>query len=249
MYKVLLVDDEKEIRYGLKNYFPWSHLGFEIVHDCEDGKKALEYIADNPIDVLLTDIRMPVIDGLGLAKQIYQKHNQIHTVILSGYRDFQYAKEAMKFGVVDYIVKPGKYEEMQEVFSHLKKKLDTCLTIHSAKATGNYSDNIIDTIKKYVENNYADISLGDLANLCKMSPNYLSTFFKEKTGTNFSSYLTEIRMKKALQMLNDFDYKTYEISNFVGYSNPKNFTRTFKKYYGITPREYRQTSNHQAEIR
>ncbi len=196
MYNILLVDDEKEIRYGLKNYFPWNHLGFEMVHDCENGEKALEYLSQNPIDVVLTDIRMPVIDGLELAKQIYQQHQPVYTVILSGYRDFQYAKEALKFGVVDYIVKPGKYEEIHEVFSTLKKKLDSTLTVQSMK--GNYTDNIIHTIKKYVEEHYASISLDDLASLCKMSPNYLSTFFKEKTGTNFSTYLTEIRMKKSI---------------------------------------------------
>ncbi|WP_066191524.1 MULTISPECIES: response regulator transcription factor [Gracilibacillus] len=238
MYKMVIVDDEKEIRYGLKNYFPWGQLGFEVVHHCENGKLALAFIEENEVDVVLTDIRMPVMDGLELAQQLHNKHTRIHTIILSGYKDFEYAKEAIRFGVKDYIIKPGKFEEMQEVFTRLKKELDTSL--FSNKGERNYVDNIIQTIKNYAEEHYADISLDDLAVLCKMSPNYVSTFFKEKTGINFSTYLTELRMIKAKEMLDDFHYKTYEISELVGYSSPKNFTRTFKKYYGITPREYRK---------
>ncbi|GAB2559998.1 response regulator transcription factor [Gracilibacillus alcaliphilus] len=238
MYKILLVDDEKEIRYGLKNYFPWGQLGFEVVHHCENGELALDYLKKHDVNVVLTDIRMPVVDGLQLAKQLDTKYAHIHTIILSGYKDFQYAKEAIKYGVKDYIIKPGKYEEMHEVFSQLKKELDT--SSFSNKGDNSYTDNIIQTIKNYAEENYADISLDDLAELCKMSPNYISTFFKEKTGTNFSTYITDLRMRKAMEMLDDFHYKTYEISSLVGYNNPKNFTRMFKKYYGMTPRDYRK---------
>ncbi|SES09802.1 Helix-turn-helix domain-containing protein [Gracilibacillus ureilyticus] len=208
------------------------------MHDCENGKKALEYLNQHQVDVLLTDIKMPVMDGINLSKEINLQKKPIQIVFLSGYKDFYYAKEALRYGVVDYIVKPGKYEEIHEVFSNLKKNLDTNVST-APPETVTYTENIIYTIKEFTKKNYANISLDDLAELCKMSPNYISTFFKEKTGTNFSAYLTEIRMRKAAEMLGDFHYKTYEISNLVGYTNPKNFTRMFKKYYGVTPREYR----------
>ncbi|MGP4042479.1 response regulator transcription factor [Gracilibacillus sp. D59] len=240
MYKILLVDDEIEIRSGLKNYFPWNNLGFEVIHDCENGRKALAYLDENQVDVILTDIRMPVMDGIKLAKKVFHDKKQTKVILLSGYKEFHYAKEAMKYGVVDYIVKPGKYDEIQEVFTNLKQQLDTDISTKYSKAYPNYTDNIIETIKAFTIKNYADISLEDLAALCKMSPNYISTFFKVNTGKNFSTYVTEIRMKKAAEMLADFHYKTYEISSLVGYTNPKNFTRVFKKFYGVTPREYRK---------
>ncbi|WP_163536062.1 response regulator [Gracilibacillus sp. YIM 98692] len=244
MYKILLVDDEKEIRYGLKNYFPWNQLGFEVIEECENGKEALKYLRDHSVDVVLTDIRMPVMDGIELAKQIQQMKQSIQVIFLSGYKDFYYAKEAIKCGVLDYIVKPGKFEEIQAVFTSLKEKMDTTVKEHdilidSQSGQKNYTENIIHTIKTYTQKNYADITLEDLASILKMSPNYISTYFKEKTGYNFSTYLTEVRMKKAATLLTDYHYKTYEISSLVGYNNPKNFTRMFKKYHGMTPREYR----------
>ncbi|MCJ7843244.1 response regulator [Lederbergia sp. NSJ-179] len=241
MYKILLVDDEQEIRFGLKNYFPWNNLGFDVIHDCENGKKALEFMKENLVDVVLTDIRMPVMDGIDLARELKEKEIPIQIIFLSGYKDFHYAQNAIKYGVRDYIVKPGKYEEIEEVFTVLKKDLDK--EWHKVKMnpseSNSYTENITLTIKKYTKEHYADVTLEDLSQLLKMSPNYISTFFKEKTGMNFSTYLTEIRMKKAADLLVDYHYKTYEISDLLGYNSPKSFTRTFKKYYGVTPREYR----------
>ncbi|GIN71614.1 putative two-component response regulator [Bacillus sp. J14TS2] len=240
MYKILLVDDEQEIRFGLKNYFPWNNLGFTVTHDCENGQQALEFLKENPIDVVLTDIRMPVLDGIDLAREVKKREFPIQIIFLSGYKDFHYAQNALKYGVRDYIIKPGKYEEIEEVFTILKKDLDQeWNNARRNQSANSYSENITQTIKKYTEEHYSEVTLEDLSQLLKMSPNYISTFFKEKTGINFSTYLAEIRMKKAAELLIDYHYKTYEISHLLGYNNPKSFTRMFKKYYGVSPREYR----------
>jgi YesN/AraC family two-component response regulator len=103
----------------------------------------------------------------------------------------------------------------------------------------NYSEQIISTIKSYVQEHYQDVTLEDVAELVHLNPYYLSKFFKEKTGENYSDLVMAVRMKKAAELLRDFSYRTYQISEMVGYSNPKNFTRTFKRYFGKTPREFR----------
>ncbi len=103
----------------------------------------------------------------------------------------------------------------------------------------NFNEKIISVIKNYVESNFREVTLEDLTNQVHMNPDYISKFFKQKTGQNFSDYLIEVRMKKAAELLDDIRYKTYEISDMVGYSNSFNFTRTFKNYYGMSPREYR----------
>ncbi|QGH33816.1 response regulator [Gracilibacillus salitolerans] len=240
MYKMIIVDDEAEIRIGLSNYFPWNQLGFEVVYQCVNGKQAIEYIEQNTIDLILTDIRMPVMDGIELAKELHKRRSFIYIIFLSGYKDFQYAKEALKYGVKEYIVKPGKFEEIHEVFTTVKAQLDKEWSRHHKKE--NYIENIIQTIEDYIKKNYADICLEDIATVLKMSPNYISRLYKEKTGDNISNYITKTRMQKAAELLVDYHYKTYEISEAVGYNNPKNFTRTFKKYYGVTPRDFRNSS-------
>ncbi|MBD1382477.1 response regulator transcription factor [Metabacillus arenae] len=241
MYKVLLVDDEYEIRYGLINYFPWNTLGFEIAFECQNGKEAIDIINTNSVDVLFSDIRMPVMTGIELAEEIVKRELPIKIVFLSAYREFDYAKKAINFGVYDYVVKPSKYEELQTLFTRLKKDLDQERTNKNSEeeTVFTYSDNIISTIKAYVKEHYDSVNLEDVASLVHMSANYISTYFKEKTGQNFSDYVSMVKMEKAAELLSDYRYKTYEVSTMVGYSNAKNFTRMFKKYHGKSPREFR----------
>ncbi|HBF36398.1 MAG TPA: DNA-binding response regulator [Firmicutes bacterium] len=246
MYKLVIVDDETEIRDGLCNYFPWDQLGFKVTAQFENGLQALEYLQHETIDVLLCDIKMPFMNGLELAKELKVRNSRVKILLLSGYREFDYAREAMEYGVRDYIVKPTKYDELIKVFSKIKMELDKeTVNIDSAidKATesSNYNEKIITMIKGYLQDNFQNATLEEAANLVHMNPFYLSKFFKDKTKENFSDYLITVRMEKAAQLLKDIVYKTYEISEKVGYSNPKNFTRTFKKYYGKTPKEFRNS--------
>ncbi|WP_400246054.1 response regulator [Niallia sp. JL1B1071] len=245
MYKVLLVDDEPEIRYGLIHYFPWNEIGFEVVSECHNGKKALEYITNNEIDVLFSDIQMPVMNGLELAEEVVKRELPIKIILLSGYRDFEYARKAIKYGVYDYIIKPSKFDELYSVLSNLKKELDPERTrpTENPPEQMTYSDNIIETIKNYVNEHYSSATLEDAATLVHMSANYVSTYFKNKTGENFSTYVHTVRMKKAAAFILDSQYKIYDVSTMVGYSNPKNFTRMFIKFFGKSPREYRKEPN------
>jgi two-component system, response regulator YesN len=245
MYKVLLVDDEPEIRNGLIHYFPWNELGFEVVSECQNGKKALEFITNNKVDVLFSDIQMPVMNGLELAEEVVKRGLPIKIILLSGYRDFEYARKAIKYGVYDYVLKPSKYDELYSVLSNLKKELDPLPTntTDNKPEKMTYSDNIIETIKNYVNEHYSSATLEDAATLVHMSANYVSTYFKNKTGENFSTYVHTVRMQKAAAFILDSQYKIYDVSTLVGYSNPKNFTRMFIKFFGKSPREYRKEPN------
>lgn len=249
MYKLLVVDDENESRNLLCRYFPWGDLGFEIIDQLENGKLALQYILNNPVDVILCDIKMPFLDGIELAKEIFNRKLKIKVIFLSAYKDFEYARNALVYGVSYYIVKPSRYNEIFEVFSSLKKTLDSeCssnkdkvfdIKVNDFKDLSSYDSKIISFIKNYVKKHYKDAKLEDIAEAVHMNSNYLSQFFKQKTGECFSSYLIKVKMNRAAELLNDIRYKTYEISEMVGYSNTKNFTRTFKSYYGKSPKEYR----------
>lgn len=126
MYKLIIVDDEEKIRVGLRTIVDWPSLGFELIGEAANGVEALKLIeasAERP-DVILTDIRMPVMDGIGLIEQAKERGFELQFVILSGFDYFQYAKRAIELGVFDYVLKPTKIPELTEKFGKLKRKLD-----------------------------------------------------------------------------------------------------------------------------
>lgn len=250
MYKLVVVDDEYESRNTLCNCFPWNETGFEIAAQFDNGKAAWEYLLKNPADAVLCDIRMPVMSGIELAREMYAVPGKPTIVFLSGYRDFEYAQKALAYGVRYYIVKPARYDELQEVFATLKNEFDLRGSSKSGSLasasgqdaeTGNFQDKIIKTAKKYIEENYRTATLEKVSKLVHMNTSYFSQFFKQKTGSNFSDYLIEIKMKQAAELLKDIHLKTYDVSELVGYTNPKNFTRSFKSYFGMSPREFRNS--------
>jgi len=245
MYKLIIVEDEYEIRVGLANYFPWEKIGFEVVGEFENGKQAFDYIAKRRVDTMLCDIKMPVMSGIELAKLIHENNIDIKTIFISGYREFDYARQAIQYGVKDYIVKPTKYNEVVEVFGRIKAELDkerymdNILQNSDNIAAANHKcEDVIAIVKDYINENYKNATLEEAAKVVYVNPYYLSKLFKQKTGKNFSDYLTEIKMQKAALFLKNPLYKVYEIGDMVGYKNPKNFTRAFRKYYGKSPSEY-----------
>lgn len=247
MYKLLITEDEFEIRNGLANYFPWAEAGFELAGQAENGKQAMQFIDEHHVDVLLCDIRMPVMSGLEVAEELYRRKSPIKVVFLSGFKDFEYAKSALIYGVRNYIVKPTKYNELMEVFAGIREELDETRRTDPAPEPSDdagsrapsASDKVIQAVKDYVEKHYRDATLEGAADTVHMNPYYVSKYFKQKTGENYSDYVIHVKMKKAAELLQDIRYKTYEVSELVGYSNAKNFTRTFKKHYGISPREFK----------
>ena len=106
MYKLLLVDDEILVREAIAENMRWNELGYELVLACENGKEAISYIKENKIDVVITDICMPFIDGMELSKYIYENNLPVNIIIFSGYNEFEYAKKAIKYGVSEYLSKP-----------------------------------------------------------------------------------------------------------------------------------------------
>lgn len=124
MYKLVIVEDEDNIRHSLEMYFPWKELGFEVVQTFSDGFETVEYIRENSCDAVLTDIRMERMDGLEMVNELCKICPNVKVVILSGYSNFEFAQKAIRFRVVDYLLKPVDEEKLIEVFQNLKKQLD-----------------------------------------------------------------------------------------------------------------------------
>ncbi|WP_040207489.1 response regulator transcription factor [Neobacillus jeddahensis] len=245
MYNLVIADDEYEIRNGLVNYFPWEDIGFKVIGQAANGKEALELISSGDADVLLCDIQMPIMTGLEVIKEIYQQNSPVITVFLSGYQDFHFAQTAIKYGAKNYILKPTNFSDLTDAFTPIKKELDQrnpppFQTKIVNQQSGSEHDPIIHKIKDYVKSHFKDASLDDAAQIVYMNPHYVSKYFKQKTDQNFSEFVFQIKMEEAANLLKEMKYKAYEVSEMVGYSNAKNFTRAFRKYFGVSPKEYRQ---------
>lgn len=124
MYRVLIADDEMVIRQGLVNGNPWSEWGFEVIGAAKDGLEAIELIEQEQPDVVLSDIRMPKCDGIGVMEYINANYPEIKIIILSGYNDFEYLNKSIKNNVTDYLLKPTDEDEFYELFMKVKYELD-----------------------------------------------------------------------------------------------------------------------------
>lgn len=124
MYNVLLVDDEPFITEGLSDAIDWSGFGLEVVGSAENGKQALELLRQVPTDILITDISMPVMDGLELIRQARELLPGLKVIILSGYNEFNYLKEGMRLGIENYLLKPVHFEELRATLRDTVDKLN-----------------------------------------------------------------------------------------------------------------------------
>ena len=242
MYTLIIVDDEREINNGFARYFPWASLGFTVAGQFSHGREALEYLDGHDVDVIISDMRMPEMDGIELAKRLAERNAGIRPmlVIFSAYGEFQYAQQAMQYGAVRYILKSTPYEELIEEFQEIRRKLDESSGKKEQEREEEGRGLTLNLLLDYIEKHIDDVTLEKLAEEVYLSPAYVSRYFKQKTGQNFQDYLIERRMKLAAELLENTKYRVGDVSDLVGYSNPFNFTRTFKKYYGMTPKDYRK---------
>lgn len=245
MFNLVIVDDEYELRNGLRNYFPWEEIGFAVGSVCGSGMAALEYIMHNQVDVLFTDIKMPQMDGIELIEKVKKISPATRSVIISGYRDFEYARKGMALGVSDFIVKPAKYAEIKQVFSQIAKELETRekFVTEPVVESGN---RIIDAVLAYLNASYHEASLETAAMQVRLNPYYLSTLFHQITKEKFSACLVRIRMEKATELLSNTHLSIQEIAGKIGYANANSFSRMFRAQYEISPKEYRNLHGPQA---
>lgn len=345
MYKVLIVDDEYPVKIVLRDIIMNSGLAFTIVGEAESGVDALRKIEQSNPQLVITDIMMPEMDGLELIRNVRDRGWNTEMAIISGYDEFQYAQQAIQYGVKRYWLKPleeeqvvGYLRELQMTWmqsaresseanewiwfckSYGERLAESIWTLHeqevaalleeiratfagrqlkaaiahkcytqllhlvygeinerSHKSLKSRLISITETgpdqqhaeVLSFIEaiflelrqmrqfgrhrkvqaaldrirQAYADehVSLSDIAEHVDMSPSHLSMLLTEETGKGFTQLLTDMRMgQAALLLLNKADLRTYEVALEVGFSDYSYFTKKFRKYYGMTPTQYRQ---------
>lgn len=347
---ILLVDDERYTVEGLISMLDWKKFEGTLVGTASNGRDAMNFVSLTPPDIIITDIKMPVMDGLELAKEISLHAPKIKLIILSAHGEFDYAKQALQYGVTDYILKPVTRQKLhnledllcrlnherkeqkrtylqsfnpflqEEIMTELRQcnlsyfdeffssddfvafmkspeantlgtqllnylylffdQLHISATVLDSSKTNTLSqfydlpnteekinfiitmyndilsfcsqqrhsntDTLVHAAREYIEDNYSSssFSISSLADYLNVSISYLSTFFKQSTSENLSTYLTGLRMEKAKLLLNDVQYPISEVARRSGYEDAKYFAKYFKKHMDMTPSEYRNLCVH-----
>ena len=238
--RVILVDDEIMIREGFKRLFDWEAHDCEVVGEAADGMEALTQIDTLHPDIVIMDINIPIMNGLKVIQLSQIKHPDTAFVIVSGYDDFSYCREALRLQITDYILKPVNYEEFGTCIDNLKISLFEQRTSAAAEPEEQEERTIIG-ITRYLQEHLAEeISLTVLAEEFHLTPQYISLLFKNEIGVNFLSYLTSIRMEKAKKLLLSTSLSIADVADQSGYGDYRVFTKVFKKSEGITPSQYRR---------
>ena len=238
--RVLLVDDEVMIREGFKQLFDWQAHDCEVVGEACDGMEALTQIDTLRPDIVIMDINIPIMNGLKVIQLSRIKHPNTAFVIVSGYDDFSYCREALRLQITDYILKPVNYEEFGTCIDNLKISLFE-QRVSSAAEPEKQEERAITGITRYLQEHLAEeISLSVLAEQFHLNPQYISQLFKSEIGVNFLVYLTNIRMEKAKKLLLSTALSIAEVAEQSGYGDYRVFTKVFKKSEGITPSQYRR---------
>ena len=237
---VLLVDDEIMIREGFKRLFDWAAHDCEVVGEAADGMEALTKIDTLCPDIVIMDINIPIMNGLKVIQLSRIKHPQTAFVIVSGYDDFSYCREALRLQITDYILKPVNYEEFGTCIDNLKISLFE-QRISSAPEMAEQDGRTITGITRYLQEHLAEeVSLSVLAEEFHLNPQYISQLFKNEIGVGFLAYLTNIRMEKAKKLLLSTSLSVAEVAEQSGYGDYRVFTKVFKKAEGSTPSQYRR---------
>ena len=236
--RVLLVDDEIMIREGFKKLFDWEAHDCEVIGEAGDGMEAKTQIDLNKPDIVIMDINIPNLNGLKVIQMSRLKYPDMAFVIVSGYDDFEYCREALRLRITDYILKPVNYEEFGSCIDHLKISL---YQKSVAKDSGKEEERVIAGVIRYMQEHLEEeITLNVLAEKFHLSSAYISQLFKSEIGVNFLSYLTNIRMEQAKKLLVTTAASVAEISERSGYGDYRVFTKAFKKKEGMTPSQYRR---------
>jgi YesN/AraC family two-component response regulator len=246
MKKILLVDDERWVRTALKWTINKLNLPLQVIHECQNGLEALDWIKMNEVDLILTDIRMPVMDGLSLVKELSILNGAYEVIVISVHDEFQFIQQAMRSGVTDYLLKPIEENEirvcLEKWLNKKSNKDDGGKQMLAEKDTLPLST--IDRILEYIEKTPLDqITLKEAAESIHLNPSYLSQLFKQQLKKKFVDYITELRIEESKRLLQNTTLRMSEIAERVGYSDLAYFSNNFKRIVGSSPSEYRNLNN------
>jgi two-component system, response regulator YesN len=245
---VIVAEDEELIRNSIIKKIHALNMYFNVIGSAQDGKEALELIEKYSPDILITDIQMPVMNGLELLKIVASKYPHIIKIVVSGFDEFKYAQQALKYEVKDYLLKPLNKQALMDTLGTIRICFDAQKNlikqnILNTKDNYNYSaEEIAHLVEVYIKENFAhEINFELIAQNFNFNASYLSKLFTKHIGENPSKYLISLRINKAKHLLlNQKELSVREIGEIVGYPNQYHFSHMFKIFTGKSPANYKE---------
>lgn len=251
MLKILIAEDEDIIRKGLVFTIDWLSMDCVVVAEAVNGEEGLQKIIEHKPDIVITDIKMPKLDGIEMVRQGLE-YVKFKSIILTSYAEFEYAKKAIALKTYEYLVKPIDenriIEVIQEIHNELDKNKEAELVLESiknpsAKKDLNYymeldkseSGYIAKTIEIIKDRYMEKIGIESISEELGVSASYLSRKFKDVTEHSFLDLLNAYRVQQAIRLLNTGRYRVYEISDLIGFTDYKHFCTVFKRYTSMSP--------------
>lgn len=252
---ILVVDDEPRTRQGLKKTLDAWANGEHQIFIASNGEEAIDFMQNQKVHILITDINMPEITGLQLLRIVKEQNILPVIIVISAYSEFQYAQEALRFGVINYLLKPISKKilveaveeairavEKQERAGIIEKVVDNKLVLANSQHP---TDRVpireaVDYINNHLKN---ELTQKEVAEHVHLNPSYLSVLFKEHVKLTFSEYVTRRRIQRAKELLISTSLPINEIAEESGYKTAKYFIKIFRDLEGMTPSAYRKNNN------
>lgn len=232
--KLLIVDDEAFIRDGLIENIDWGNNGISTVETSEDGLDAFEKSLWYRPDILLTDVKMPRVDGIELAKKIRETIPDCKIIFMSAYSDKEYLKSAIRLSALDYIEKPFMPDDLRAIIAKITNATEK-------EPAQNTDSRIAHNVTKLINEEYANprLSISYICNKLYLSNSYMCITFKKHTGKTINQYINECRCEMAKMHLGNNALSLREIAILVGFSDQNYFTKVFKRIVKMTPTAYK----------
>lgn len=236
-YRAVLIDDEAIIVEGLRKVVKWDEYNCEVAGTASDALSGARLIREVKPDILITDICMPGQNGLTMLAGLRSEFPEMQVTVLTGYRDFAYAQEAIRLGVTRFLLKPSKMAEINEALSAMIEKIEGKEAPSTEQNTGSF---IVNQAMAYIEKHYSEkLTLQEVAETCYVSQWHLSKLLNKYAGQSFYDILNKVRISAAKELLKDPSLRVGDIGMMVGYMDNAHFSRIFKKLTGCSANEYR----------
>lgn len=241
MNTILIVDDERWVRTALRHMIEMLNKPVRIVHECSHGLEALDWLKDNSADLVISDIRMPVMDGLTLVQELRSSKVDQDIVLITVHNDFQHVQQALRQGVMDYITKPVEEGELAACLDKWLEKRKLSCSPEIAVKPEETALSPVEQVLHYIRvTPPGDVTLSEAAKYVHMNPSYLSQLFKQEMKINFVDYVTNLRITEAKRLLTGTSLRISEVACRLGYNDIAYFSNMFRKLVGISPSEYRK---------
>jgi two-component system, response regulator YesN len=246
-FTFVVAEDEERMRDYIARKAAELDPAFECVGQAADGEEALELVECRVPDLLVTDIRMPVLGGLELVERIRRADPDLRIVIVSGYSEFEYARKAIELGVDEYVLKPVEIERLRETLRRVRIRLEASAAKVDSRfgldAPGAGDEDLARAVGLYLRENYRQpYSLERLAATFGCKPAYLLRLYRKATGSTPTQDIIRLRIEKAKHLLaGHSQLEVKQVAAAVGYEDPLYFSRLFKRETGLAPSAFKDS--------